>query len=147
MKNRTLGKSGIEVSAMGLGCWAIGGGELFTGIDDAESIRALHAALDLGVNLLDTCEGYGPDSHSEVVIGKAIKGRRDDVVLCTKFKPFRSTETEIREALEGSLKRFGLSGSLPLPGRRIYQPSGTLQRNPAKTAGRRKNPRLWDQRG
>ena len=107
MKNRTLGKNGIEVSAMGLGCWAIGGGELFTGIDDAESIRALHAALDLGVNLLDTCEGYGPDSHSEEVIGKAIKGRRDDVVLCTKFKPFRSTETEIREALEGSLKRFG----------------------------------------
>ena len=107
MKKRTLGKSGIEVSAMGLGCWAIGGGALFTGIDDAESIRALHAALDLGVTLLDTCEGYGPDSHSEEVIGKAIQGRRDEVVLCTKFKPFRSTETEIREALEGSLKRFG----------------------------------------
>ena len=107
MKKRKLGKSGIEVSAMGLGCWAIGGGEMFPGIDDSESVRALHAAIEMGVGLLDTCEGYGPESHSETIIGKAIRGRRDNVVLCTKFKPYQKTESDIRKALEGSLNRLG----------------------------------------
>jgi len=93
---RKIGRSNIEVSAMGLGCWAIGGPNLRTSdgenfsqmgwgeIDDAESIRAIHAALDLGINFIDTANNYGA-GHSEVVIGKALKGRRDQVILATKF--------------------------------------------------------------
>ncbi len=106
MEKRTIKTTGTEISAIGLGCWAIGGGELFTDIDDAESIRALHAAVDMGVNLLDTAQGYGPDGHSESVIGRAFKGRRDDIVLCTKFAGC-DTEADIRKALEGSLRRLG----------------------------------------
>jgi aryl-alcohol dehydrogenase-like predicted oxidoreductase len=88
---RTLGRSGIEVSAMGLGCWAIGGPFNHMGkpagwskVDDAESIRAIHAALDAGVTFLDTANIYGC-GHSEEVIGEALQGRRDQVVLATKF--------------------------------------------------------------
>lgn len=88
---RTLGKSGLQVSPMGLGCWAIGGpwkwldgaggwGE----VDDNESIRAIHAALDLGINFLDTAATYGT-GHSEEVLAKALAGKRDKVVLATKF--------------------------------------------------------------
>lgn len=93
---RILGKSGLEVSALGMGCWAIGGpwqmvrpgGELYPAgwgkIDDAESMRAIHAALDAGVNFFDTAANYGA-GHSEVVLGRALKGRRGDVVITTKF--------------------------------------------------------------
>jgi len=93
---RKLGRSNIEVSGMGLGCWAIGGPNLRTSdgknfsqmgwgeIDDAESIRAIHAALDLGINFIDTANNYGA-GHSEEVIGKALRGRRDQVILATKF--------------------------------------------------------------
>ncbi len=88
---RLLGRSGIEVSALGLGCWAIGGEMWMDGkpdgwgsVDDAESIRAIRRALDLGVTFLDTADAYGC-GHSEEVIGQAIAGRRDQVVLATKF--------------------------------------------------------------
>jgi len=132
MFTRTLGKSGIEVSALGLGCWAIGGpfdrtadGEIFSPmgwgqVDDAESIRAIHAALDLGVNFIDTANNYGA-GHSEVVIGQALKGRRDKVILATKFgsvfdeatkihydkgEDFIVTPEFIRTSLEDSLRRL-----------------------------------------
>ncbi|MGB7537948.1 MAG: aldo/keto reductase [Anaerolineales bacterium] len=89
--NRVLGRSEIEVSPMGLGCWAIGGnwtlggGQAgWTGVDDAESIRAIHAALDLGVNFFDTAANYGA-GRSERLLGKAVKGRREKVVIATKF--------------------------------------------------------------
>lgn len=89
---RRLGRSNLKVSAMGLGCYAIGGpfrvenGQPWgwEGVDDAESIRAIHAALDMGVNFLDTANVYGA-GHSEEVIGKAIAGRRDQVIIATKF--------------------------------------------------------------
>ncbi|MGB3714256.1 MAG: aldo/keto reductase [Candidatus Promineifilaceae bacterium] len=88
---RILGKSEIEVSAVGMGCWAIGGLWTFKGeaagwgqIDDNESIRAIHAALDMGVNLFDTAANYGC-GHSEQVLGDAIRHRRDQVVIATKF--------------------------------------------------------------
>lgn len=88
---RTLGKSGLKVSAMGLGCWAIGGPWTFNGtpggwsdIDDAESLRAIDSALDLGVNFFDTAANYGA-GHSERILGKAFKGRRDKVIIATKF--------------------------------------------------------------
>jgi aryl-alcohol dehydrogenase-like predicted oxidoreductase len=88
---RTLGRSGIEVSAMGLGCWAIGGPWNFLGtpggwstVDDDESIRALHAALELGVYFFDTAANYGA-GHSERILARAFRGRRDRVVIATKF--------------------------------------------------------------
>ncbi len=88
---RTLGKSGIEVSAVGMGCWAIGGPWKFLGgeagwgeIDDDESIRAIHAALDAGATLFDTAANYGC-GHSERILGKALRGKRDQAVIATKF--------------------------------------------------------------
>ena len=88
---RYLGRSGIEISALGMGCWAIGGpfwadktplgwGE----VDDSESIRAIHTAIDNGVNFFDTANVYGA-GHSERVLGQALSGRRSQVVIATKF--------------------------------------------------------------
>jgi methylglyoxal reductase len=82
MRYRALGGSGIQASVVTLGAWAIGGW-WWGGTDDAESIAAIHRALDLGMNLIDTAPAYGM-GHSEEVVGKAIKGRRDEVVLATK---------------------------------------------------------------
>ncbi|MDQ2692810.1 MAG: aldo/keto reductase [Chloroflexota bacterium] len=96
MLKRTLGKSKLEVSALGMGCWAIGGPWTWAqpgrdpypagwgNTDDEESIRAVHAALDLGVNFFDTAANYGA-GHSEVILGRALKGKRDGVVIATKF--------------------------------------------------------------
>jgi aryl-alcohol dehydrogenase-like predicted oxidoreductase len=88
---RTLGRSGIKVSPLGMGCWAIGGPWLFNSgqagwskVDDAESTRAIHRALELGVNFFDTAANYGA-GHSERILGKAIQGQRDQVVIATKF--------------------------------------------------------------
>jgi methylglyoxal reductase len=82
MKYRTLGKSGIEASVVGVGTWAIGGW-MWGGADEAESVRAIHAAIDAGVNLIDTAPVYG-FGLSEKAVGKAIRDRRDKVVLATK---------------------------------------------------------------
>jgi aryl-alcohol dehydrogenase-like predicted oxidoreductase len=96
MLTRTLGKSQLEVSALGMGCWAIGGpwtwdqpGQTpypvgWGNTDDEESLRALQTALDLGVNFFDTAANYGA-GHSEVLLGRAFKGKRDKVVIATKF--------------------------------------------------------------
>ena len=88
---RRLGRSGVQVSAMGLGCWAIGGvfwrGETPVGwgeVDDDESVRAIHRALDLGVTFFDTADVYGA-GHSERILARALAGRRDQVVIATKF--------------------------------------------------------------
>jgi aryl-alcohol dehydrogenase-like predicted oxidoreductase len=120
---RTLGRSGIEISALGMGCWAIGGpffenstplgwGE----VDDDESIRAIHRALDLGVNFFDTANVYGA-GHSERVLAKAFAGKRQDVIIATKFNSIFDEETrqvtgssaapeDIRQACEDSLRRL-----------------------------------------
>ncbi|MEJ2757871.1 MAG: aldo/keto reductase [Anaerolineales bacterium] len=95
METRKLGKSDLKVSAFGLGCWAIGGpwwvldGEErypagWGDVDDRESIRAIHAGLDAGINFLDTAANYGT-GHSETIVGKALAGKRDQVVIATKF--------------------------------------------------------------
>jgi aryl-alcohol dehydrogenase-like predicted oxidoreductase len=90
MRMRRLGKSGMNVSAMGLGCWAIGGPFWHDGwagygkVDDQESIRAIHRALDLGVTFFDTADAYGC-GHSERILGQALAGSRDRVVIATKF--------------------------------------------------------------
>jgi aryl-alcohol dehydrogenase-like predicted oxidoreductase len=120
---RSLGRSGIRVSALGLGCWAIGGpfwsGETPLGwgqVDDAESIRAIHCALDLGVNFFDTANVYGA-GHSERVLGQALAGRRAQAVIATKFNALFDETTRqvtgsnnspagIRQACEDSLRRL-----------------------------------------
>jgi aryl-alcohol dehydrogenase-like predicted oxidoreductase len=132
MKNnftRTLGRSGIEVSPLGMGCWAIGGPWQFKGspggwsqVDDGESLRALHRSIDLGASFFDTAANYGA-GHSERLLGKAFKGIRSQVVIATKFGyrvdesaksvvPYGEVEEEsdvaahLREDLEASLKRL-----------------------------------------
>lgn len=121
---RPLGKSGITVSAMGLGCWAIGGPFWKNGqpvgwgqVDDDESVRAIHRALDLGVTFLDTADVYGC-GHSERVLGRALAGRRSQVVIATKFGQVFYEQTRqvtgydvspehIRRACQASLRRLG----------------------------------------
>lgn len=123
MENRRLGRSGIKVSPLGLGCWAIGGPIYRDGkqtgwgqVDDAESIRAIHAALDMGVTFLDTADIYGA-GHSERVLARALEGRRDSVVIASKFGNVFEEETRqatgrdaspdhIRAACEASLQRL-----------------------------------------
>jgi aryl-alcohol dehydrogenase-like predicted oxidoreductase len=115
MKHVSLG--GLDVSRIGLGAMTMAG--TYTsggGLDDAESIRAIHRALDLGVTHIDTAEIYGP-FHSEELVGEAIRGRRDQVVVATKFGLVShsgggpgvtdSSPANVRAAVEGSLKRLG----------------------------------------
>jgi aryl-alcohol dehydrogenase-like predicted oxidoreductase len=109
MKNRILGRSGIEVSPLGIGCWAMGGRDWGGGADDADSIRSLHRALDLGINFFDTADVYG-EGRSELVLGQAFAGRRDQVVIATKFGYMpngpHAEPDFIRAACENSLKRL-----------------------------------------
>src|SRR5580658_4662371 len=114
MKHIQLGK--LDVARIGLGCMGMSGSYTGAGTDDAESIRAIHRALDLGVTLIDTAEIYGPYTNEELV-GRAIKDRRDQVVLATKFGivshsgggpgVLDSSAKNVRAAVEGSLKRLG----------------------------------------
>lgn len=85
MEYRELGRSGMQISSIGLGCWAMGGA-MWGETDDAASVAAIQHALDLGVNFIDTAPVYG-FGHSEVLVGRAIRGRRDEVVLATKCGP------------------------------------------------------------
>lgn len=115
MKTRTLGRDGPEVSAIGLGC--MGMSAFYGGSDEAQSIAVIHRALDLGVTLLDTAEMYGPHTN-EVLVGKALKDRRDQAFLATKFginyNQDRSrlmtdgSPANVRRAIDGSLKRLGV---------------------------------------
>jgi len=113
---RTARLGALNVARIGLGAMGMSHGYTGAGSDDAESIRTIHRALDLGVTLIDTAEIYGPYTNEELV-GRALKGRRDHVVLATKFGlvahdcrgpwTLDSSPTNIRTAVEGSLKRLG----------------------------------------
>jgi aryl-alcohol dehydrogenase-like predicted oxidoreductase len=120
---RNLGRSGIQISALGMGCWAIGGpfwnGETPLGwgeVDDAESLRAIHTALDLGITFFDTANVYGA-GHSEQVLARALGNRRSQVVIATKFNAVFDEATRkvtgsdaspegIRRACDESLRRL-----------------------------------------
>ena len=116
MKFRTLGSKGPRVSAIGLGC--MGMSEFYGAHDDAESIEVIHHALDAGQNFLDTADIYGPHTN-EVLVGKAIRKRRDEVFLATKFGIVRDPDDPakrgvdgrpdyVRAACDASLKRLGV---------------------------------------
>ena len=81
-KSRRLGKTGIEGSAIGLGCWGMSGS--YGPADEAESVATLHCSLDLGVNLIDTADSYGDDGHNESLVGRTLAARRKEFVLATK---------------------------------------------------------------
>jgi len=115
MQQRTLGRQGLVVSAMGLGC--MGMSEFYGKGDDEESTATIHRALELGVTFLDTADMYGP-FENEKLVGRAIKGKRDKVVLATKFGNVRGEDGSfkgvsgrpeyVRSACDASLKRLGV---------------------------------------
>ncbi len=113
MKKRTLGAGGPQVSALGLGC--MGMSEFYGPADDSESVAVIHRALDLGITFLDTADMYGRGANEELV-GRAVKDRRDEVVLATKFGIKRDGDTRtienspdyIRAACDASLRRLGV---------------------------------------
>jgi len=114
MKTRKLGQQGLEVSEEGLGC--MGMSEFYGEADEIEAIQVIQRALELGVNFLDTADMYGPFTN-EKLVGRAIAGRRDDVVLATKFGNVRGENGErlgirgdaeyVRSACDASLQRLG----------------------------------------
>lgn len=116
MQTRKLGREGLVVSALGLGCMGMSG--MYGSADEAESIATIDRAIDLGVNFLDTADAYG-SGHNETLIGKAIATRRDKVIIATKFgltnihkggniAPVNGTPAYVRSACEASLKRLGV---------------------------------------
>lgn len=114
MRTKQLGKSDLQVSVVALGTWPMGG-STYGQVDNKESIATIQAALDAGINLIDTAPAYG-DGRAETVVGNAIKGRRDQVIIATKVGVVRKpggkwrdlTPASIRQQIEGSLRRLNV---------------------------------------
>ena len=108
MRTRTLGAGGPQVSELGLGTMAMSG--IYGPADAAEAMATIQRAIDLGVSLIDTAESYGADGHNEKLVGRAIQGRRDRVVLATKFggglELGRGRPDYVRRAIDASLRRL-----------------------------------------
>jgi aryl-alcohol dehydrogenase-like predicted oxidoreductase len=115
MDHRTLGRQRLKVSSLGLGC--MGMSEFYTGRDDEESIATIHRALQLGIDFLDTADMYGPFTN-ERLVGKAVRGRRNGLVIATKFGNQRGEDGSflgvngrpdyVRKSCDGSLQRLGI---------------------------------------
>jgi len=106
MNYNYLGKSNIKVSEFALGCWPFAGGSVWGNQDKSESISTVHVALDNGINFFDTAEGYDDDFHSEVILGEALKNKRNNSVIATKISPPNLLPDKIEEACDNSLKRL-----------------------------------------
>src|SRR5579883_2896467 len=115
MQLRSLGRSGLRVSALGLGC--MGMSEFYGRADEAESIAVIHRAIDLGITFFDTADVYG-SGHNEELLGRAVRPHRDEVILATKFGNVRDASGAfvgvngrpeyVRAACEASLRRLGV---------------------------------------
>lgn len=105
MEHLKLGKTDIEVSRITFGCWQLGGG-MWEKAEDEVNIKAIQTAFENGVTTFDTAEGYG-DGHSEEVVGKALKGKRQDCVIATKVSKENLKPVELRKAVERSLRKLG----------------------------------------
>lgn len=106
MRYRTLGQTGITVSTVAMGCWAIVGDSTWGPQDEAASLATIQAALDAGVNFFDTAEAYG-DGYSESLLGRALAGRRHEAVIATKINPSHLSRDDVRQHCEHSLQRLG----------------------------------------
>ena len=98
METIALGRQGLEVSRQGLGC--MGMSDFYGPLDDAESIATIHRALDLGVTFFDTSDMYGPHTN-EMLVGKALAGRRDEAVIATKFGIVRDPDDPAKRGVNG----------------------------------------------
>ena len=141
MEYRPFGQTGLEVSAIGFGCWEVGGG--YGAVEEADFARAVGRALDLGINCFDTAEGYG-HGVSERALGKALGTRRDDAIIVTKFgmnykdmPNLRDSSADARESLDRQEPR----GARHRPCRRLPRPlprpAHTLRGDDERARGRR----------
>jgi len=105
MKYQKLGKTDIRVSRICLGCWAFAGDKAWGPQKDSDSVRTVHAAIEMGINFFDIAEIYG-NGHSEEILGKALSGRREDVVIGTKVNPEHLSRPKLMRACEASLYRL-----------------------------------------